>query len=255
MHDAAILQQLHYWTPRATGPSHDGHRWVYKTYDEWADEIGLTPKQVRQSIGRLEQTGVVLSCQPEKAQWRRRKWYRIDYAHGILTDPIETPSALEGRSTGPVGHYEQPDRADPIAPAGASITEITTEITTKTTSLVSATTSPDIPGSEGRDEATRLANLLADLIEFNGSRRPNVTDKWVLSIDRMMRIDGRTPTQVENAMKWAQKDEFWRANILSPDKLRSQYERLRLQAQTKGRAAMPRGLVGVQEFLDTLEEL
>lgn len=85
-------------------------------------------------------------------------------------------------------------------------------------------------------EALRLSNLLADLIEENGALRPKVTEAWWQSVDRMMRIDKRTPEQIERAMRWSQAHEFWRSNILSPRKLREKYETLRLQAQTSNRA-------------------
>jgi hypothetical protein len=86
------------------------------------------------------------------------------------------------------------------------------------------------PMSPTMVEAWALANLLADLIEGNGSKRPSVTSAWVTAIDRMLRLDGRTPEQVENCIRWCQADEFWRANILSAPKLRQQYDRLRLAA-------------------------
>lgn len=79
--------------------------------------------------------------------------------------------------------------------------------------------------------ASRLANLLADLIVANGAtNRPNVTDTWIIDIERMIRIDSITPERVERAIRWSQKDAFWRANILSPNALRRNFERLRLAA-------------------------
>jgi hypothetical protein len=252
MHDAAILQQLHYWMPRATSV-HDGHRWVYKTYEEWGLEVGLTAKQARQAVNRLEALGVVLSCQPE--HWTRRKWYRIWYDHPVLSGPAQT-----GSSICPDGQDDLPRRAVPSAQEGSSKTEITAEITTEITAEDCPT--PSAPGAvvvvgddetgERLAECRRLADLFADLIEQNGSRRPRVTNKWVQTLDRMIRLDGRTASQVENAMRWCQADEFWRANVLSPDALRKQYERLRLQAQREQRARGGRGLDGVREFLDAL---
>lgn len=81
--------------------------------------------------------------------------------------------------------------------------------------------------------AERLANLLADLIESNGNKRPSVTKKWILTIDRMMRLDERTEEEVEGAIRWSQKDEFWLSNILSPEKLRKHFDRMRMQARTQ----------------------
>lgn len=73
-------------------------------------------------------------------------------------------------------------------------------------------------------------NQLANLIEENGSRRPEITNKWLSDMERIHRIDGRSWEQISAAIAWCQNDDFWRANILSPGKLRKQYETLRLQA-------------------------
>lgn len=246
---AAVVQQLHYWMPRATA-EHDGHRWVYKTAEQWSDEIGVTVKQVRSAITRLESLGIVLSCQPERSKWQRRKWYRIDYDHPLIArDADEYRCAQTGTSNGPSGNIDVPSGELRGARTGTSIREITTEITEESTEETRPTSSNAAPAMI--DEPTRLANLLADLIEANGSKRPTVTKAWVTTIDRMIRLDDRTVEQVEKAIRWAQGDEFWRANILSPDALRRQFDRMRLQAR-RGSSG-PRGLAGVRDFLATLD--
>lgn len=89
-----------------------------------------------------------------------------------------------------------------------------------------------------RTEQARLAELLANLIEANGSRRPIVSEGWLATLERMHRIDGVSWPDIEGAIRWAQADEFWQANILSPTKLRAKFDQLRLQAQRK---KAPRG--------------
>lgn len=91
-----------------------------------------------------------------------------------------------------------------------------------------------------RADAERLANLLADLIAEDGSLRPNVTSAWVTAIDRMIRLDGRTPEQIENCIRWCQADEFWRSNILSAATLRKKYDQLRKAARRERAAHRPR---------------
>jgi hypothetical protein len=70
-----------------------------------------------------------------------------------------------------------------------------------------------------------------------GSKRPTVTDDgWVVDMERMLRIDGRSAEQVANAMRWIFEEpdgEFWIANIRSPKKLRAQFDRLRADAMRK----------------------
>jgi hypothetical protein len=81
------------------------------------------------------------------------------------------------------------------------------------------------------DENHQACNLLADLIEANGSRRPTVSDKWQSDMDKLNRIDERSWDQITRAIEWCQADDFWRGNIMSPAKLRKQYDQLRLAAQ------------------------
>jgi hypothetical protein len=75
----------------------------------------------------------------------------------------------------------------------------------------------------------RLAELLADLIAENGSKRPN-PKAWAKDVRLMVERDGRTVEQIEKAIRWCQADTFWRGNVLSMGKLRKQYDKLRLAA-------------------------
>ena len=95
--------------------------------------------------------------------------------------------------------------------------------------------------------AEDLANYLADKIEGNGSKRPVVTQDWILTMCRLIDIDKRTPDQVRGAIDWSQADDFWSSNILSPIALRKQYERLRLQATQKQRKKT--GVSAVKDYL------
>ena len=103
----------------------------------------------------------------------------------------------------------------------------------------------DNPSSAGADaaivrpEVDRLCELLADLIEGNGSRRPVVTARWRTACRLMLDADKRTEAQIEKAMRWCQADEFWRPNILSMPKLREKYDQLRLAAQRTTTGAVP----------------
>jgi len=81
------------------------------------------------------------------------------------------------------------------------------------------------------DEIHAACNLLADLIESNGSKRPVINDRWLSDMERLHRIDERSWEQITKAIQWCQADDFWRANIMSPGKLRKQYDQLRLAAQ------------------------
>lgn len=59
-------------------------------------------------------------------------------------------------------------------------------------------------------------------------RRPD-PDRWAGEIDRLLRLDGRTPERVEGVIRWYQKDPFWQTNILDPFALRKHFDRLELE--------------------------
>lgn len=82
------------------------------------------------------------------------------------------------------------------------------------------------------DEVITLSNLLADLIQINGIKRPTVTDRWLGDMDRINRIDGYTFEQIERTIRWVQQDSFWRSNVLSPAKLRKQFGALQLKSNS-----------------------
>ncbi|MFH1640341.1 MAG: hypothetical protein ABIA66_00075 [Candidatus Omnitrophota bacterium] len=63
-------------------------------------------------------------------------------------------------------------------------------------------------------------------------KRPDL-QKWANSFDLMIRIDHRDPDRIAQVIEWSQKDPFWKNNILSPDKLRKQFDNLELKMEAK----------------------
>lgn len=86
------------------------------------------------------------------------------------------------------------------------------------------------PDKPARMDVERLCKHLADRVEANGSKRPNITKGWRDAARLLLDEDKRTEAQVRDAIDWCQKDEFWRTNIMSMPKLREKYDTLRLRA-------------------------
>lgn len=55
MPSVLLLQQLVYWTPRC----HDPELWIYKTYEQWQEELRLSKFLVNQAADSLEQIGIL----------------------------------------------------------------------------------------------------------------------------------------------------------------------------------------------------
>lgn len=104
----------------------------------------------------------------------------------------------------------------------------------------------DLPASvrEGGhvDDARALCQLMHDQLVERGYKPNAPTSKrWVLDMDALLRLDGRTAHEVERVLVWLHSGTddvatFWRTNVLSPSKLRQQWQRMREQytAKVKG---------------------
>lgn len=76
-------------------------------------------------------------------------------------------------------------------------------------------------------DAYRLSILLLNKIleHFPQIRKPNL-HKWEMQMDQLIKIDKRNAEEIEQVIMYAQADSFWRTNILSPRKLRQQFDML-----------------------------
>lgn len=68
--------------------------------------------------------------------------------------------------------------------------------------------------------------------ERTARKKPyRVTQTWRAEMRRLIEIDGRSPAEIEAAIEWVHRHEFWGPNVLSVPKLRAKYDTLRGQAQ------------------------
>lgn len=73
-----------------------------------------------------------------------------------------------------------------------------------------------------------LCSLLAELMVENQCKPPTISNTWLDAERRLVNIDHRDPAEAEKVLRWCQKDQFWRANILSLPKFRAQYDKLQI---------------------------
>lgn len=87
-------------------------------------------------------------------------------------------------------------------------------------------------------EAFDLCNLLADSVETNlreksknpeKVKRPEISKAWVTQMNLLIRKDGHSADEVREIIEWSQNDEFWSSNVMSPAKLRKQFDQLILK--------------------------
>jgi len=78
---AVVVQQVHFHLANPNnGRIHDGEQWIFKTYEDWRkDDFPFwSERTIRRIFSTLEKGGMIISCQPEGRE-SRRKFYRIDY--------------------------------------------------------------------------------------------------------------------------------------------------------------------------------
>lgn len=80
LNEALILQQFHYWLQRSNNVK-DGHKWIYNSYQEWRKQFPFwkSKNTLISAIKHLEDMGILISGNYNKAKFDKTKWYRIDY--------------------------------------------------------------------------------------------------------------------------------------------------------------------------------
>jgi hypothetical protein len=77
---ALIVQQISFLhSLKAGGRDHDGHHWIWNTYESWQKDHfpWWSVRVVKAYFQELERLGVVISCQPD-GKVSRKKYYRLN---------------------------------------------------------------------------------------------------------------------------------------------------------------------------------
>ncbi len=79
----------------------------------------------------------------------------------------------------------------------------------------------------------KLAILLFERIKTRNPKhkKPNL-QSWAEDVRKTIELDDRTNDEYLQVLEWSQRDLFWQTNILSPAKLRKQFDTLTLQMQS-----------------------
>ena len=120
-----------------------------------------------------------------------------------------------------------PEDAPKHAPEPASSMPIEREKEREKELPTSGADAPD--GETYSEDVTRLCDTLAQLVQDNG-HKAKAGKAWHQACDRLIRIDGYTPEQIEWIARWATADEFWSANIRSMPTLRDKFSTLKARA-------------------------
>ena len=83
LNEAIVLQQIHYWLKHKEKNRQDyidGHYWVYNTYGQWQEQFPFwSVMTIRRTMTRLENKGLLIAGNYNKAGFDKTKWYTIGY--------------------------------------------------------------------------------------------------------------------------------------------------------------------------------
>lgn len=90
-----------------------------------------------------------------------------------------------------------------------------------------------------------LKNLIIARDKNSRARNCNI-QKWCEHINKLIRLDKRTPGEIEKVIIWSQNNKFWCSNILSTEKLRKQFDTLYQQMKNENNSYVDEN--GIREF-------
>lgn len=219
---AVLLNQIVFYSDKSKRT--DGY--FYKSHKEWQEEICLTKRQVSYSTAKLKEMGLV-DTKLMKANGAPTLHYKLDYDK--LVDWIVT-NCNNGKSQNVTMDSNNMSQ---------SLTENTTETTTKKKTSCQKFSTSDLEN----------AKLLFELMLLNNpsAKEPNL-EKWANDFRLMREKDNRTDEAIKYLINWTQKDDFWSTNILSPTKLRKQFDALVVKIKKEKAKTQPKVVKGKKEL-------
>lgn len=191
----------------------------------------LSERTVRATLASLKASGLIVECDPRIVEAYIPRSDRRPRGYNLVMNEVREVQVVEerGANDGIDGVQMTTERGATVAPKTSYKPSLEPSLNNKS------------------EQAVELCNLLSSMMVKNGCRQPTITDRWIDDMDRLMRLDGREYDMVRRIIIWAQSNEFWRGNILSPTKLRQKFDTLLMQSQ---RGCQPKGFQGVRDFLE-----
>ena len=84
-----------------------------------------------------------------------------------------------------------------------------------------------------RDDLSVAEFIWSKVLILNPNTKPPNLETWANSVRLMREADLRTHDEIRSLFAWANQHHFWKANILGPDKLRSQFDQLTTKRATE----------------------
>lgn len=221
--NAAILaQQIYFWQCKAgVGVMHEGQRWIYNSYEDWSEQLGMSIERVRGAVKLLESQGILISQKLKAKSYDHTKYYRIDPTHEVFRLPsVESPTSSGENQT--TEYRVFPDQSSSIP--NSLKTEITSEITTENTTDPKAfhpvprgtggASKAAGKSAIGRREPTEAELALLPCFEacqqaiakarddLGLSPATQERDRALIVLEQTTRLNGYSAEQIQRACEW-----------------------------------------------------
>jgi hypothetical protein len=196
----------------------DSNNFCFPSIARLTEDTCLNRKTVLEAIKNLEDLGYITI---EKGLGKGNKYTLI------LDNPV--PKVTPVPKTAPVPKTVLPPVPETVLPS----TEIGTTTSTENGTLTyqsNLSTNLSVESTPENNLDFEFAKLMFSMIldVAPKSRKPNYKS-WTNTIRLMREKDGHSPEEITDVFKFANTDDFWRTNILSPEKLRAQFAKLHAQ--------------------------
>jgi hypothetical protein len=162
-------------------------------------KLGLTVREAEEVKRRLSEVGLINNA------WQPKGWKKRQYEH-------------DSSKTRTKAYRERLKEKQEVTENGDGSCDVT------------VTTTDTDTDTEKDSREYKFAQAMFDKIlkDYPTTKKPNLSG-WAKTIERTCRIDKRTIEELWRVFEWANTDDFWSANILSPEKLRKKFDQLAAQ--------------------------
>jgi len=191
-------------------------------------ETGLTTPTVRKYLKYLEENGwLIIKKSVHHVSTGRQNYYHNEY---LINIPQRVISLLSDQSRGKTGDEQGVSSSLPegkeLSPNNNRNNKVSNNKESK---------------KEFSDNDFLVAEYIFSLIKhLNPSHRKPNFESWAKTIRLMCERDERSHEEIKELFEWANNHHFWQSNILSPGKLREQWDKLTIQQQQKPAANKPK---------------
>lgn len=165
LQEAIVLQQVHYWL-QAAKPRDGGGRWVFNTYEQWAEQFPFwSPEAIRKIFKSLRDKGLIASRPRGLHAFDRVNEYTIDY------DVLEGLHPEESTGSSGANRPDNPEKFTASERTNLPTTRTRAETTQETTpKRAQRERSAPIPAPEDVDP-----QVWSDWLKLRASKKAPVT--------------------------------------------------------------------------------